>query len=194
MTRGDLLHWGQHARHGLTADGAKGLMVTKVWKGDHMWICSKCGETSDDDFDVCWKCQTGRDGSPPEDLPLDSGSEERPWHEPAAEEQLRRAEERTTGGRRSVRPAHRDSQGSDYEYLVVPFIGEIKQGFFSSQNAQDVSHQLQSVISSHAKEGWQFYSLEKVDIQVSVGCLASLFGAKAGLITFDQIIFRRPMA
>jgi hypothetical protein len=168
-------------------------MVTKVWKGDHMWICSKCGETSDDDFNVCWKCQTGRDGSPPEDLPLDSGSGERPWHEPAAEEPLRRAEERTPGGR-SAQPAHRDSQGPDYEYLVVPFIGKIRQGFFSSQNAQDVSRQLQSVISWHAKEGWRFYSLEKVDIQVSVGCLASLFGAKASLISFDQIIFRRPTA
>jgi hypothetical protein len=51
---------------------------------------------------------------------------------------------------------------------VVPFIGEIKQGFFSSQNAQDVSHQLQSVIGWHAREGWQSCSLEKVDIQVSV--------------------------
>jgi hypothetical protein len=29
-----------------------------------MWVCSGCGETSDDDFEVCWNCGTGQDGSP----------------------------------------------------------------------------------------------------------------------------------
>lgn len=32
-----------------------------------MWICSHCGETSEDTFDSCWHCGTGRDGAPPED-------------------------------------------------------------------------------------------------------------------------------
>lgn len=27
-----------------------------------MWICSKCGEDSEDGFDLCWNCGTGRDG------------------------------------------------------------------------------------------------------------------------------------
>ncbi len=26
-----------------------------------MWTCSKCGEESEDDFDVCWNCQTSKD-------------------------------------------------------------------------------------------------------------------------------------
>lgn len=30
-----------------------------------MWKCRKCNEEVDDDFDVCWNCQTGRDGSSP---------------------------------------------------------------------------------------------------------------------------------
>lgn len=29
-----------------------------------MWLCCKCHEEVDDDFDVCWNCQTGRDGTP----------------------------------------------------------------------------------------------------------------------------------
>jgi hypothetical protein len=29
-----------------------------------MWTCAGCQEKSDDDFDVCWNCGTGRDGTP----------------------------------------------------------------------------------------------------------------------------------
>ena len=31
-----------------------------------MWKCSNCKEQVDDDLDVCWNCQTAKDGSPPE--------------------------------------------------------------------------------------------------------------------------------
>ncbi len=27
-----------------------------------MWICSKCKSEVDDDFEICWKCQTDRQG------------------------------------------------------------------------------------------------------------------------------------
>ena len=29
------------------------------------WQCSECGELSDPQFDICWKCGTGSDGTPP---------------------------------------------------------------------------------------------------------------------------------
>jgi hypothetical protein len=29
-----------------------------------MWICSKCKEELEDQFESCWNCQTGRDGRP----------------------------------------------------------------------------------------------------------------------------------
>lgn len=28
-----------------------------------MWTCSACGSTVEDNFDVCWNCGTGRDGT-----------------------------------------------------------------------------------------------------------------------------------
>src|SRR6185503_2541521 len=31
-----------------------------------MWKCHRCGEEVEDNFDVCWNCQAGRDGSLPE--------------------------------------------------------------------------------------------------------------------------------
>ncbi len=30
-----------------------------------MWKCPKCKEDCEDNFDSCWSCGTGRDGSPP---------------------------------------------------------------------------------------------------------------------------------
>ena len=30
-----------------------------------MWTCSKCSESLDDQFDACWRCGTGKDGSRP---------------------------------------------------------------------------------------------------------------------------------
>jgi hypothetical protein len=41
-------------------------------------------------------------------------------------------------------------------YLVVPFIGRINTGFFSTENAGTVSRQLQSLINLHSQEGWEF--------------------------------------
>jgi len=77
------------------------------------------------------------------------------------------------------------------DYLVVPFIGRINTGFFSTQNAGTVSKQLQSLINQHSQQGWEFHSTTKVGVEVAPGCLASLFGATMSYITFDQVIFRR---
>ena len=80
----------------------------------------------------------------------------------------------------------------DGDYLVVPFNGKIKGGFFSSENAETVSMQLQSLINQYSRRGWEFQNIAKVDIEVAPGCLAGMFGAKTSYITFDQVIFRRP--
>jgi hypothetical protein len=80
---------------------------------------------------------------------------------------------------------------SGYEYLVVPFVGNLKSGLFNLQNAGAVTLHLQSVINHYVAQGWDYYSTEKINILVTAGCLASLFGQRDSFITFDQIIFRR---
>lgn len=79
-----------------------------------------------------------------------------------------------------------------YQYTVVPFVGQIKTGFMSTDNAQTVADQLKAVINSHATKGWEFVSVEKVDIEVKPGCLGSLLGQKVTYISFDQVVFRAP--
>ena len=75
-------------------------------------------------------------------------------------------------------------------YNVIPFVGELKRGVFSVENAQKVSQQLEDVINEQAQAGWEFVSVAKVDIEIQPGCLAALFGAKIAYISFDQVIFR----
>ena len=67
----------------------------------------------------------------------------------------------------------------------------MKSGFFSSDNAQTVSAQLQGLIDHYTRYGWEFYSLEKVDIQIRPGCFGQLLGQSVSYITFDQVIFRQ---
>lgn len=76
---------------------------------------------------------------------------------------------------------------SQFTYHVVPFVGQLKSGGEVGQ----VSKQLEDLINHHALQGWDFYSLDNVDIQVTPGCLQALFGAKTAYITYNQLIFRR---
>ena len=80
---------------------------------------------------------------------------------------------------------------SRYVYRVVPFIGILKSGVFSSENALKVSEQLQQLIDSYTQQGWEFYRIDPVQIQVQPGCMASLLGQRMSVINFDQVIFRR---
>ncbi len=54
-----------------------------------------------------------------------------------------------------------------YEYKVVPFIGKLKSGLFSVQNAGDVSSQLQAVINEQASQDWEFVAVNDVNIELS---------------------------
>jgi GYF domain 2 len=41
------------------------------------FTCPHCGETFEDGFDSCWKCGTGKDGSPPKETrPFEEGTRE----------------------------------------------------------------------------------------------------------------------
>jgi hypothetical protein len=75
-------------------------------------------------------------------------------------------------------------------YKVIPFIGKLKSGFFSSENATTVAQQLQSAIEQQAGAGWELDTYAKVDIEIRPGCIGALFGGKTAYITFDQLIFR----
>lgn len=76
-----------------------------------------------------------------------------------------------------------------FVYTVIPFMGSIK----GKQNAKDVSNQLQELINSYAQKGWQFHSMAEVNIEVTPGCLAGLFGNGREYTKYDQAVFCRPL-
>lgn len=74
---------------------------------------------------------------------------------------------------------------SNYEYHVVPFLGKIKgeQG--------NVSTQLEQKINNEAQNGWEFVTLNSVNIEVKPGCFGSLLGKDITYQRSDQLIFRK---
>lgn len=73
-----------------------------------------------------------------------------------------------------------------YRYKVIPFIGQSK----GRVSPSGVASQLQAAISEHAVDGWEFYQLSDVNIEVAPGCIAGLLGANTQYMRFDQLIFR----
>ena len=74
-----------------------------------------------------------------------------------------------------------------FEYRVMPFIGTIK----GKQSASQVSDQLESMINEGSSQGWEFDHLGSVNIEVSPGCIASLFGARVSYTRYDMAVFKR---
>jgi len=79
------------------------------------------------------------------------------------------------------------SKPATYEYLVVPFQGKLPAG----GSVAEVSTQLQSIINTHSAQGWEFFVINDVNIEVSPGCIGALLGAHISYVTYDQVIFRR---
>lgn len=73
-----------------------------------------------------------------------------------------------------------------HQYRVVPFIGTIK-----GEKIAQVSEQLQKLIEDNERQGWEFYSIERVGVLIKQGCLAAFFGSPTRQIDYDQVIFRK---
>jgi hypothetical protein len=73
-----------------------------------------------------------------------------------------------------------------FVYKVLPFRGNVE-----TSNPNEVANQLNDLISSQAANGWEFYQINSVNINISPGCLASLFGAKQLATVHDMAIFRQ---
>lgn len=78
---------------------------------------------------------------------------------------------------------------ADYEYHIVPFLGEAKDR--DSRSAQRVAEQLKATIDANIGNGWEFYRIDQVQILVRPGCLGSLLGGREATVALDQVIFRR---
>jgi Domain of unknown function (DUF4177) len=74
-----------------------------------------------------------------------------------------------------------------YTYKVVPFMGKAN----ANGQVDQVSRQLEKIINDEAAAGWEFHQLGRCDIEVKLGCLAGLLGAKTAFVSWDQVIFHK---
>jgi hypothetical protein len=51
---------------------------------------------------------------------------------------------------------------------------------------------LQDLVSQVAAQGWEFYRVDSIGVQVQPGCLASIFGASVQERTYYVVTFRAP--
>lgn len=78
-----------------------------------------------------------------------------------------------------------------WTYLAVPFEGKITSGLSAAKKPSLVSDQLTAIINEHAAQGWEFHQLGHVTVEMSPGCIPSLFGARTLYVPVDQVVFRR---
>ena len=57
-----------------------------------------------------------------------------------------------------------------------------------------MSRQLQQVINENAAQGWEFFTLNDVNVEIQPGCLGRLFGGETSYASQDQVIFRHEVS
>ena len=75
-----------------------------------------------------------------------------------------------------------------YKMIQVPPTIDVKQ---KEHRGNEAAVYMESIVNSIAKEGWEFYRVDTIGVQVSPGCIASLFGQKMMYTNYHVITFRK---
>lgn len=76
-----------------------------------------------------------------------------------------------------------------YKMVQVPPTIEVKA---SKHRGNEAAVYLQSIANEEAEEGWEFYRIDSIGVQVKAGCFDALMGKKASNTSYYVITFRRP--
>jgi hypothetical protein len=77
-----------------------------------------------------------------------------------------------------------------YEYKMVQVPPTIQVRERDLKGSEAASY-LASVVTKEAVQGFEFYRVDEIGVQVQPGCLAALFGARAVNIVYYVVSFRR---
>jgi hypothetical protein len=75
-----------------------------------------------------------------------------------------------------------------YKMVQVPPNIEVK----VKNTGTEAAAYLESIANQYAEQGWEFYRVDSVGVQIKPGCVESLFGKKADFSTYYVITFRKP--
>lgn len=75
-----------------------------------------------------------------------------------------------------------------YKMVQVPPNIEVQS---KQHKGNEAAAYLEGVVNSQAKEGWEFYRVDAIGVNVKPGCIAGLLGQKEVLSTYYVVTFRR---
>jgi len=77
-----------------------------------------------------------------------------------------------------------------YEYKMVQVPPNIEVQA-KNQKGNEAAAYLDKIVNSHAQDGWEFYRVDAIGVNVKPGCLAGLLGQKSALTTYYVVSFRK---
>ena len=60
-----------------------------------------------------------------------------------------------------------------------------------SQEGTAAAEYMEEVVNAQAAEGWEFYRVDEIGIEVKPGCLSSIFGRKSEMVPYYVLTFRQ---
>lgn len=76
-----------------------------------------------------------------------------------------------------------------YKMVQVPPNIEVQA---KTHNGTEAAVYLEDVVNRNARDGWEFYRIDPIGVNVKPGCIAGILGQKEALITYYVISFRKP--
>ena len=76
-----------------------------------------------------------------------------------------------------------------YKMAQIPPDIEVAQ---RDQIGQKAAVYLERIVNGQAREGWEFYRVDPIGVQIPPGCLSVFFGATTQKMEFYVVTFRRP--
>lgn len=75
-----------------------------------------------------------------------------------------------------------------YKMVQVPPSIEVQA---KQHKGNEAAAYLEGVVNTYAKDGWEFYRVDAIGVNVKPGCIASLLGQKEVLHTYYVVSFRK---
>jgi hypothetical protein len=78
-----------------------------------------------------------------------------------------------------------------YKMVQVPPNIEVQA---KNHKGNEAAAYLESIVNANARDGWEFYRVDAIGVNVKPGCLAGLLGQKEAFTTYHVVSFRKPQA
>jgi hypothetical protein len=171
-----------------------------------MWRCLTCGEESENNFEVCWNCQTSKGEFSGEDRPAKASAAAQLYECDACGADVSFDDNACPKCGADISEVD-DSLANDnagtgntilqinlrqrYEYRMVQIPPSIT---VRQAIGNEAAFYLQRIVNEEASRGWEFMRVDTIGVLTPPGCLAGLFGGQVTTANYYVVTFRRETA